>query len=193
MDIWDSGEGAGCWSPTFLGSLNDWEIEEMVRFLQTLHDQNFRPTGEDMLLLKEVKAKSFSVKVMYKGYDISLAFDFPYRLIWNPVIPPKIGIFTWEAAWGKMLTLDNLKRRGMTFANRCFLCEDEETIDHLLIYCKSAKMLWDLFLSIVEISWVFPHSVLYTLLAWQGVAVGKKRKKNVDNSPLVFVLDSLAC
>ena len=50
-DIWDSGEGAGCWSPTFLRSLNDWEIEEMVRFLQTLHDQNFRPTGEDKLLL----------------------------------------------------------------------------------------------------------------------------------------------
>ena len=110
MDIWDSGDGAGCWSPTFLRSLNDWEIEEMVRFLQILHVQNFRLVGEDMPLLKEVKAKSFSVKVMYKGYDISHAFDLPYRLIWNPVVPPKIGIFTWEAAWGKVLTLDNLKR-----------------------------------------------------------------------------------
>ena len=29
----------------------------MVRFLQTLHDQNFRPTGEDKLLLKDVKEK----------------------------------------------------------------------------------------------------------------------------------------
>ena len=71
--------------------------------------------------------------------------------------------------------------------------EDEETIDHLLIHCKSAKMLWDLFLSIVGISWVFPHSVLHTLLAWQGVVVGKKVEKNVDSSPLVSVLDSLAC
>ena len=56
-DIWDSGDGVGGWSPTFLRSLNDWEIGEMVRFPQILHDQNFRPTGEDMLLLKEVKAK----------------------------------------------------------------------------------------------------------------------------------------
>ena len=69
----------------------------MVRFLQTLHDQNFRPTGEDKLLLKDVKEKGFSVK-MYKGFDISSAFDFPYRLVWNPVVSPKIGVFAWEAA-----------------------------------------------------------------------------------------------
>ena len=62
--------------------------------------------------------------------------------------------------------------------------EDEETIDHLLIHCKCAKMLWDLFLSIVGISWVFPHSVLHTLLAWQGAAVGKKRKKIWLAAPL---------
>ena len=42
-DIWDRSEGVGCWTPTFLRSLNDWELEEMTRFLHTLHDQNFRP------------------------------------------------------------------------------------------------------------------------------------------------------
>ena len=115
---------------------------------------------------------------MYKGIDVSPAFDFPHRLIWNPVVPQKIGVFAWEAAWGKVLTLDQLKRRGMTFANRCFMCEEEEeTIDHLMIHCKFTKMLWDLILSIVGISWVFPQSVIHTLLAWQGAAVGKKRKK----------------
>ena len=86
-DMWDSEGGAGGWSPTFIRALNDWEIEEMARFLQTLHDQIFRPTGEDMLLLKEVKVKSFSVKDMYKGYDLSPACDFPHRLIWNSVVP----------------------------------------------------------------------------------------------------------
>ena len=46
-NIWESREGAGCWPPTFIRPLNDWELEEMIRFLQTLHDQNFCPTGED--------------------------------------------------------------------------------------------------------------------------------------------------
>ena len=122
---------------------------------------------------------------MYKCYEGSPAFDFPYLSIWNSVVPPKIGIFTWEAVWGKVLTLDNLKRHGMAFANRYFMCEEgEETINHLLIHCRSAKMLWDLLLSIGGLSWAFPSSVRYTLLAWQGVAVGKKRKKIWTTAPM---------
>ena len=39
--MWDSEGGPGGWSPTFLRALNDWEIEEMTKFLQTLYDQIF--------------------------------------------------------------------------------------------------------------------------------------------------------
>ena len=157
----------------------------MTRFLQILHGHNFHPSGVDKLSLKNANSKGFSVKSMYKGFDVSPALDFPHCLVWNPAAPPKTGVFSWEAAWGKVLTLDQLKGRSMTFANRCFMCEEEEeTIDHLLIHCKFAKMLWDLVLSIVGISWVFPHSVLHNLLAWQGAAVGKKRKKIWLAAPL---------
>ena len=166
----------------------------MTRFLQILHGNKFHPLGVDKLSLKNANDKGFSVKSMYKGFDVSPALDFPHCLVWNPAAPPKTGVFAWEAAWGKVLTLDQLKRRGMKFANRCFMCEEEEeTIDHLLIHCKFAKILWDLFLSIVGISWVFPHSVLNNLLAWQGATVGKKRKKNLVGSPVVPVLEYLPC
>ena len=87
VDIWESREGVGCWSPTFIRPINDWELEEMIRFLQTLNDQNFWPTGEDKLLLKNAKEKGFSVKIMYKSFDTSPNVEFPYRLVWNPVVP----------------------------------------------------------------------------------------------------------
>ena len=184
-DIWDRDSGDGNWAPTFLRPLNDWEIEEVARFFHSLQEVSYCPSGEDRLLLKNYKGKGFSVKRMYKSLEPSPAIDFPYRLIWNPIVPPKIGVFAWEATWGKVLTIDQLKRRGMTLVNRCFMCEeDEENIEHLLIHCKSAKMLWNLFLSIFGISWVFPKSVLHTLLAWQGADVGKKRKRIWLATPL---------
>ena len=50
--------------------------------------------------------------------------------------------FAWEASWGKVLTLDQLKKRGWTLANRCFLCyAEEESIDHILIHCTNARVI----------------------------------------------------
>ena len=62
--------------------------------------------------------------------------------------------------------------------NRCFLCgEGEETIDHLLIHCSKARIMWDLLLAIFGISWVFPLFVKEILVSWEGSFVGKRRRK----------------
>ena len=146
-------------------------------FLQVLHRHKIRPFIEDKILFKGSRNDAFSMKIMYKVLDCSPQVAFSSRSIWNPVIPPRISFFTWEASWGKVLTLDQLKRRGRALVNRCFLCEEyEENINHLLVHCKKARMLWDLFLSIVGTSWVFLDSVIQTLLAWQGARMGKKHK-----------------
>ena len=100
-------------------------------------------------------------------------------------MPTKFGFFAWEASWGKVLTLDQLKKRGRALANRCFLCgEGEETIDHLLLHCSKAKILWDLLLAIFGFSWVFPLFVKESLLTWHGSFVGKRRKKAWMTAPL---------
>ena len=172
---WDSEEGG--WNPIFLRSFNDWEMEEVDRFLQVLNRKQIKPLMEDKILFKGSRNDSFYVKSMYRVLDCSPQVAFPSRSIWNPVIPPIMGFFAWEASWGKVLTLDQLKRRGRALANRCFLCEeDEEDINHLLLHCKKAKMLWDLLLTIVGTSWVFPNSVIQMLLSWQVATAGKKRK-----------------
>ena len=57
------------------------------------------------------------------------------------------------------------KKRGRPLANRCYLCENkEETIEHLLVHCEQARMLWEIILAIVDIEWVFPFSVRHALL-----------------------------
>ena len=84
--------------------------------------------------MKDVRDEVLSVKLMYKGIDLSPAIEFSYRSVWNPTMLPKIGFFAWEASWCKVLTLDQLKR----LANKCFLCEEnEETICNTRNYYNS--------------------------------------------------------
>ena len=42
---------------------------------------------------------------------------------------------------------------GSSKANKCFLNEEEETVDgdQLLIHCSKARLLWDLLLAIVDV------------------------------------------
>ena len=53
--------------------------------------------------------------------------------------------------------LDQLKRRGMAFANRCFLCQEKE----------------ELLFSLFGVYWVISSSVRDTLLGWRGSLVTK--------------------
>lgn len=56
------------------------------------------------------------------------------------------------------MTLDWLKRRGFSLANRCCFCgEDEENLEHLLIHCyKIWTLMWSSLLSALGIVWVAP-------------------------------------
>ena len=99
-------------------------------------------------------------------------------------IPSKVSFFAWEAAWGKVLTLDKLQRRGLHLPNRCFLCGCvEETIHHILLHCLDVRPLWDIILSLVSVSWVFPKDVKAMLLSWKGSIVGKKRRMTWNSIP----------
>ena len=97
-DVWDSSKEDEGWSLVFLRPFNDWEVEEVERFLHFLHNKKIRPFQEDRLLLKETMTDGFSVRHMYRKLMHSLPTDFPCRSIWNPIVPLKLGFFAWEAS-----------------------------------------------------------------------------------------------
>jgi len=49
------------------------------------------------------------------------------------------AFFAWSAALGKILTVDNFRKRHIIIVDRCCLCKrDGESVDHLLLHCDVA-------------------------------------------------------
>ena len=62
--------------------------------------------------------------------------------------------------------------------NRGYMCKaEEETRDHLLLHCPKASTLWQLVCALFHIQWVMHSSMRGVLLSWNGVLVGKERKR----------------
>jgi hypothetical protein len=93
--------------------------------------------------------------------------SFPWKSVWKSKAPPRVAFFVWTAVHSKILTLDNLGRRGLVVVNRCWLCEaDGESVDHLLLHCAVARDLWITFFARFGLCWVMPRSVKELLASW---------------------------
>ena len=47
---------------------------------------------------------------------------FPWKGIWSVKVPKRVLFFMWIAALGRILTLDNLMRKGLPLVNWCCMC-----------------------------------------------------------------------
>ena len=119
-----------------------------------------RGVGEDMFWWVPLCKGIFEVKSFYRVLLSFGSISFLWKSIWKSKTPPRVAFFAWTAACSKILTLDNLRRRGMVLVNRCWLCEsDGESVDHLLLHCGAASALWNAFFAWFGPCWVMPCSV----------------------------------
>ena len=73
----------------------------------------------------------------------------------------------WTAAHSQILTLDNLMLCDRLLANRCCMCCcNEESVDHLLLFCPITHSLWTYMLRLFGIDWVMLGSIVDLLFCW---------------------------
>ena len=173
-EVWDGSLEAGGWAPCFSSAFNDWELEEVERFLSRLQRKRLQDF-EDIVVWVGAKDGRFAVKRLCG--ELKPMMVFPSMVIWNAWVPPKAWIFAWEATWNKILTLDNVQKRGWVVASRCNLCKkEEESTDHLLIHCNLTHDLWHFVFPLFGVLWVLPSTVKEVLLSWHGSFVGRSKK-----------------
>jgi hypothetical protein len=79
-----------------------------------------------------------------------------WKEIWNSDGLPKINIFGWQLAHNKLLTGENLLKRGFVGPYRCALCnQDFESTEHLFLNCNFSKQVMHIVYSELtnQISW----------------------------------------
>jgi hypothetical protein len=55
----------------------------------------------------------------------------------------RVAFFVWTSALGRILTLNNLRKRSFIVVDwYCMRKRSGESIDHLLLYCEVARELW---------------------------------------------------
>lgn len=74
---------------------------------------------------------------------------------WFEGMTPKINICFWILLKDKILTPDNLMKRGMNLVSRCYLCKEvEESVNHLTIHYSYTKRLWEMICGLSDLVWV---------------------------------------
>uniref|UniRef100_A0A2N9J9F5 Reverse transcriptase domain-containing protein n=1 Tax=Fagus sylvatica TaxID=28930 RepID=A0A2N9J9F5_FAGSY len=157
------------WNVSFTRSIQDWELESVAEFLDVIYTTVPTPGVLDTIHWKYSSQKEFSVSSFYKCLLLSASRDFPWKSVWKPRVPSKVNFFIWTASLGKVLTIDNLRKRQLVIMDWCCMCKEAgESIDHLFLHCHIARELWALVFSMFGVSWVLPRHVVDLMACWNG-------------------------
>eukprot|EP00253_Pinus_taeda_P017014 PITA_17014 len=127
----------------------DWQGETYADIDQELNQRKITPsTQPDKLRWGHTSRGVFTTKEAYTiRYEHSTTErDQLWTHIWQSRLWPKVSTFLWLLSKRRILTWDNLQRRGFIGPSRCPNCtEQEETIIHLMETCPLAAQLWERF------------------------------------------------
>ena len=163
------------------------------KFIHPLEARTWQECGVDtnesihaqLPMLKSQSGK-FEVKSYYKVLTQVDHPPFPWKSIWKVRVPTRIAFFTWIAALGKILTIDNLRKRKVLFLDWCCMCKSNgELVYHLLLHCPITRDLWDMVFSLFGVCWVMPRGLRIYQLAGQADVVKARQPLSGRSSPIV--------
>ena len=99
------------WNVQFRRPPQDWEEEAFDWFMELVYSLSVRGFGPDNVCWKPARNRGFEVRGYYSSFYPPNLVSFPWKMIWQSEVPPRVAFFSWSASLGKILTTDNLRKR----------------------------------------------------------------------------------
>ena len=141
--------------------------------MELLYSCSIRRGNVDSLRWKPSSRKTFQVHSYYSVLIQPNRNFFPWRSMWKSKVPTRVAFFSWTAILGRILTIDNLRKRRVLIIDWCCMCKSNgESVSHLLLHCPIAQELWNMIFTLFGTVWVMPRGVYDLFACWSG-KVGK--------------------
>lgn len=125
----------------FTRTLSGVLLSEWQHLLALISSCSFTHTVDKIAWRWELTGK-FSVQSIYHILNFSGISRNRYVLLWALPLPPKIRIFMWLVMHNRILTKNNLYKKGWRGDLTCQFCHKKETISHLFLKCPVARQIW---------------------------------------------------
>jgi zinc-binding in reverse transcriptase len=116
-------------------TLTDQAWQQLLQLQARLQD--FTPNqDEDIVVWTRHLTGNFSTRSAYWFIMWGRAVMIGIHNLWSISAPLRVQIFIWLKVQNKILTLDNLNKRGWQMSNICYMCRNhDETVKHLFHDC----------------------------------------------------------
>jgi hypothetical protein len=129
---------------SFARAPHDWEMDDSTSFFRVLYSTRVSRESEDKLWRVPSKRGLFKVRSFY-GFLVcseGCRFSFPYKA------PMRIAFSAWLAILGKILTMNNCRKRHVIMIDRYCMCKmNEESVDNCFLHYDVAYAIWIAFFS----------------------------------------------
>jgi hypothetical protein len=103
-----------------------------------------------------------------------------WQHVWDPFGLPKINFFCWVLMHRRVLTGDNLAKRGIIGPHRCPLCcSAQKTLDHLFIDCPFTQEIWTQAMHGLNSQTPSQLTVVNVFTSWKGRSPHVLKRKSM--------------